>query len=459
MYLNHPLMNVNEIYDQLADKAKAEGWDIGSLQSFYRMTQQLPDPVTTFAKCGPRGLEALIKPPIFRDFSKYHVYEVLVGDQHIFDYAVMTEDGDVVRPQMFGWADFRSRYFSGFWPVMGNYDKYAVAFALREACRWGIPTMLYTDWGKPEGSGHIQSIRRQLDGFTAFCNWDDINEVGVPQKKAKPRNAQAKPIESWFYHALERPLMNRNLPGYCRRDRDEKRNEFITETLRKETRGQKLLPAQAFFEIVLATLEAWHNHVMVEEKIVPAEVFETGIHEAPIAHFDDATLDLIFLPAERRQVRNSMIQATVPGHGKVKWYAPELSALCRRGKKQSVEIRFDPYDPAYAYILDIESHEMICVAERDGRVDPHDMETVSDKIRHQNRLMKLWKEISTTLAKDVERRIQRISPYTKTAAEIAEIDTMREAKAVDAAALDRNIISLAQQRARLAQETAQTANQ
>lgn len=447
MLLSYPTMNVKEVYTQMEEKAQEEGWDIGSLQTFYRLTQQLPAPVTAYARCGARGMEALIKPAILRDFSKYHVYEVLVGDQHIFDYAVMTEDGSIIRPQMFAWADFRSRYFSGIWPVMGSYDKYAVGFALREACRWGIPKSLYTDWGKPEGSGHIQAIRRQLDGLTACMGWED-DATGLPQKKAKPRNAQAKPIESWFYHALERPLLNRHLPGYCRRDRDEKRNEFITENLRKETRGQKLLPAQAFFEIVLATFEAWHNHVMVEEKIVPAQVFEDGIHDAPIMHFDDATLDFLFLPAERRQVRNSTVQATIAGHGKVTWYAPELSALSRTGRrKETVELRFDPYDPEVAYILDIHTQQRICIAERWHKEDPHDMPVISEKIRQQNRLMKWWKNITTTLVKEVERKVHRISPYTQAATEIQDIDTMRNAKVINREAFDRKLISLAEERA------------
>ena len=38
----------------------------------------------------------------------------------IHGYTVFDDDGTPIRPQMFGWADFRSRYFSSIWPVMGK---------------------------------------------------------------------------------------------------------------------------------------------------------------------------------------------------------------------------------------------------------------------------------------------------------------------------------------------------
>ena len=77
-------------------------------------------------------------------------------------------------------------------------------------------------------------VRKPFLSFPSLKKRHDGDEEQIGHKKAKPRNAQAKPIESWFFHALENPLMQKNLPGYSRQDKkDEKRNEFIQATLRE----------------------------------------------------------------------------------------------------------------------------------------------------------------------------------------------------------------------------------
>ena len=156
---NNPRMDIKRAWAETAKEAEKRGWDVGSLASFYRKWKEVPDAVRMLARGGRRGLELGVKPAILRDFSMIRVYEILVGDQHIFDHTVLLDSGAAIRPQMFVWADFRSRYFSGVYPVLGNYDKYAVGFALREACRWGIPDSLCPDpppaerAHRPEGGG------------------------------------------------------------------------------------------------------------------------------------------------------------------------------------------------------------------------------------------------------------------------------------------------------------------
>ena len=438
----HPDMDVKRAYFETAEEAEKRGWEIGSLASFYRKWNEIPEAVRVLTCTGRRGLELMVKPAVLRDFSCYKVYEVLVGDQHIFDYTVFDDDGTPIRPQMFGWADFRSRYFSGVWPVMGNYDKYAVGFALREACRWGIPESLYTDWGRPERSDYVAHLRKQLSGYAAFKAMDGDEDL-IGHKKAKPRNAQAKPIESWFFHALESPLLQKKLPGYSRQDKkDEKRNEFIQATLREEIKDRKLLHARDFFEIVLQTIQEWHRHTMVEEKIQPGRCFLEGIRR-PLVRMDDRTLDFMFLPAAVRQVRNSQVEMTLPGFGKCRWYAPELSSLCRRGKGAKVEVRFNPYDRSVVHCLDLDSHELICTAEEWGKEDPHDMDAVVGKIRRQNELIKHWLELTKQLARP-DIKIHRFTPYAGAAAEVQEIATAREELVVNDAELDRKIIALAE---------------
>jgi hypothetical protein len=442
LLVNTPGRDVKNAYEELEMKAAEKGWEMGSLGSFYRAVRQLPQAVSILAHSGRRGLEAATKPPIRRDMTNVRVYDVLIGDQHIFDYVVLDDDGRPIRPQMFAWVDAKSRYFSGVWPVMGDYDKYAVGFALREACRYGLPRSLYNDWGKPEGSDYIAQLRRQLSGYSAFKDMGEDGAAGeLPQRKARPRNAQAKAIESYFFHAIENPLLQRGLPGYARRDGDDKKNEFIQGKLREAIKGKKLLHVRNFLDIVLDVLESWHRHVMTEDKTVPEEVFAGGITHLP--RLDDNTLDFICWPAAKRLVRNSLVSMTLPGFGKCEWYAPELSGFCRRGKKTHVEVRFNPYDASKVYVLDADTQKSICVAERWKATDPDDMDAVADKIRRQNQITKWWADAFKQLARP-EVKIHQFSPYQGAAAEIVEMEKSRADKeeiVVDRCALNQKLIS------------------
>lgn len=440
LLMNNPHMDVKQAYAELAIKAEDQGWETGSLQSFYRAVNQLPEAARLLTRAGKRGLEAVIKPAIRRDITCYQVYEELVGDQHIFDYTVVDDDGFMVRPQMFVWGDTRSRYLSGVWPVMGNYDKYAVGMALREACKWGIPQVLHTDWGKPECSKYVQQLRRQLSGYAAFkdsaVDWFGFSEE-VRQYRSKPRNAQAKPIESWFYHAFERPLMQMGLPGYSRREHsNEKENEFIQANLRKSIKGGKLLHAKEFFDIVLKVWSTWNTHIMTDQT-VPEQIFLDGITRKDIIRFPEQVLDFIFLPAERRKVNKSLVGITLPGYGKCQWYSPRLSGL--NGKH--VEVRYNPYEPEKVYILNAETQEMIDIAEQWKMIDPHDRNAMIDKIRRQNQILRYWIDSVNQLRK-TETKIHRLSPYAGAVGAIATLEEAREKLVVNRDEVDQKIINI-----------------
>ena len=439
LLMGNQFMDTKTAYNELAVEAANKGWEIGSLQSFYRAVSSLPDIARILTQRGKRGVEAIIKPAIYRDITAYGVYEELVGDQHIFDYIVLDADGEPIRPQMFMWGDTRSRYLTGIWPVMGNSDKYAVGLSLREACRWGIPQTLHTDWGKPECSKYIQQVRRQLAGFTAFQSgesWMSGELSELKQYKSKPRNAQAKPIESWFRHAIEKPLMQMGLPGYARRDQNEKRNEFIQSNLRSDIKKQNLLPATEFFEIVFKKVQQWNSHGM-SDKSIPEEVFMGGIEAANLYRFDDRSLDFMILPSEKRKVNKSLVGINIGGTV-IKWHSPALALM--NGK--AVEIRYNPYDIERAYILDINTHELIDIAQSWDKVDPHDKDAFVKKIRIQNALLKDLVNIGGQLASKTQTRIHKLTPYAAAAAEAVKLDSQREELVINSADVDSKIINL-----------------
>lgn len=447
LMIQNPRLGIRDCYLELANQAQQRGWEVGSEASWYRIVRQVPPTVWAYASGGQRALEALVMPPVQRDFTAYHVHEMLVGDQHIFDYIVLDDDGQPVRPNIFAWGDFRSRYFSGLWPVLGPYDKWAVGFALRESCKWGIPRCLYNDNGKPERSNYIAALRQQLSGYTAFQRW---GEDDIDQRYAKPRNAQAKPIESWFYHAVERPLMQKNLPGYARRDVDEKTNDRIQEMLREELKGRKLLHFKEFFEVFLSCMDQWHSHRMSEANIVPREEFMAGIATAPLVKLDEQTLDFLIFPSEGRLVRDSCVKMKLPGWGVCTWYAPELSGLCAHGHKSRVEVKYNPYDPSRAYVLDRDSTELICVAERWEKINPKDSSALGQKIRRQRQLIGWWKAIADDLSSKAQPKTIKLSPYTPAAREAQKQIDLRDEVVISRAAVQNRLIAVAQERAKKA---------
>ena len=107
-------------------------------------------------------------------------------------------------------------------------------------------------------------------------------------------------------------------------------------------------------------------------------------------------------------------------------------------------MRFNPYDASTVYVLDLETHKQICIAERWEKSNPFDKAEVSDKVRRQNQLLRYVIDINKQLAKP-EIKIHQLSPYEAAAAEIVSIEKGKEELVVNRAEIDRKIISLSKQ--------------
>ena len=59
-----------------------------------------------------------------------------------------------------------------------HYNRYTIGQALLNAVRWGLPSVLYTDWGKPEKSNYVTLLMEQLTGLGVA--------IKERLKKAKP---------------------------------------------------------------------------------------------------------------------------------------------------------------------------------------------------------------------------------------------------------------------------------
>lgn len=445
-YLGTPRIIIKDLYIKLKREALSNGWGIGSLPALYRIINSIPTPMVACAMGGKRALETRFMPKMRRDLSFYHVQEVIVGDQHIFDYVVIDDDGSTFVPEMYAWMDMRSRYWVGVSPSFGHYSSADIGLSLKEACKFGIPKVIYTDNGRPELSKYVTGLVAQLSGLTIKHDsidedndFDISTENSVRHSKARPRTPRAKIIESHFYHGMESLLMKRDLPGYRHRSFDEFENERINKELSQLKREGKLLHYKEFWQEVLSVIKEANQRTLTTENIIPEQYYFEHLPEAPLLRFDEETLDFIFLPSCRRRVRESSVQITLPGFGKCIYFSRDLGAWT--GKE--IEIRFNVYDNERIYALDPSSHKLIALPKLEREINPKDQEQVREKIRRNASFVREWIDQTQKYTKNLQRNYPvRLSPYTQTAGQASERKEADRTKRDTEIALDRTLINL-----------------
>ena len=130
--------------------------------------------------------------------------------------------------ELFCWLDVRTQLA---WASIAyqHYNRYTVGHSLLNAIKWGIPSFIYTDWGKPEKSKYITSLIDQVIGLGITV--EEIHHI-----TAQGRHPQAKPIEGWFGN-LDRAFKNARIPGYCKRLTDSRESELQQKELKELIRA------------------------------------------------------------------------------------------------------------------------------------------------------------------------------------------------------------------------------
>lgn len=212
----HSKINLKALYeDVLIIEAYRRNWRIGCKESAIWWYKKRATPaMLALQKGGLRALDNIL-PPILRDYSDLSPFEMLVGDQHRFDFWVVDDDtGKVFRPECFMWQDLRTRLIYGM-AFDHHYDAHLCGLALRIGMRvWGCFNAIYTDNGKPELSKYMMGIMSEIrslgmewkqteDAPLDILDIDDeeINPVVIApgtHKRAIVKNAKAKMIEGTF---------------------------------------------------------------------------------------------------------------------------------------------------------------------------------------------------------------------------------------------------------------------
>lgn len=410
----HRNISKEALYECLMIEANKRGWRIGSYRSaLWWFDKRVTPQLLALQRGGVRALDNTL-PPICRDYSDLKPFEILVGDQHRFDFWVMDDEtGEVFRPEGYFWQDLRTRCFYG-GAVAERYDSHLMGLALRIGLRrFGAFGSIYTDHGKPEESKYIMGVLKEMRALDlgieetfdipADVSGADPEEmicrIMLPgdHRKAIVRNAKAKMIESTF-NSLEKIFRNQlRLSGNVKRlaalqeewEIDEKEAETLA-------RAGKLL---TFKEFVLAAYRALdfyndqkdHRGVLREWLWDPKPKKATPMQCLRMCYTQDGwrprrlpedAIELAFLPRAKRAVDKGRIIFRKEHY--------EHEALMSLDVGERVEIRFDPLDQFWLLVL--HRGKFLCRAEPIEYSSMRDRELAERKIGEKAKRRRMFTE-------------------------------------------------------------------
>ena len=389
-------------YDILVPHARKEGWIIGGYESALGWyNKKCTFPMEQYSRGGYRALDNAL-PAVLRSYSDLLPFEILVGDQHRFDFWVMCEQtGVVFRPEGFFWQDLRTRLFYG-GAVDKKYDSQLIGLALRIGIRrFGAFGSIYTDHGKPELSRYIMGVlaamtalglsaERTIDGdLDVPKNPELVNPCAIlpgTHKKAIVRNAKAKMIEGAFskFEGVLRDHMR--VPGYVKRlnDSQEEQDRAHGIAMSLARAGKLLTPTEFALKMYRAmdycNIEKAHRGVLKEWGWMPKPktatptdclraCFTNGWRPRWLRPED---IDMVFLARADRGGR-------VVDRGRLSFNNQlyEHDALIRLHKVR-VDVRYDCMDPEW--VLCFKDGEFICRARPVEYSSMKDQDLASRKI-------------------------------------------------------------------------------
>lgn len=366
----HRKIDVRALYeDALLIEAGRRGWDIGCYASAVWWRRKKATPLfLAMQNGGMRALDNML-PPVLRDYSDLAPFEMLVGDQHRFDFWVVDDDtGAVFRPECFLWQDLRTRIIYGM-AFDRHYDAHLCGLALRVGIHiFGCFNSIYTDNGKPELSKYMMGILSAIRSLGMEWNLTedapmDVLDVDPEEvdpvvarvaagthKKAIVKNAKAKMAEGTF-SVFENILRSRfRVAGSVKRLTDDPNTQDMDhEEAMKLAKENKLLLASEFYLTCYRAADYYnrekvHRGVRKEWAWKPKPAEATPYECLMACYADgwrprwisDEAADHIFLKRQSRTVQLGRI--TIDGE------VYEHDALLGLPKSQRVDCRFNPLE-------------------------------------------------------------------------------------------------------------------
>lgn len=401
-------------YRIICIEAQKNGWKVGSEISAYKYLNEVHKLLKAYTKGGVRALDNIFY--IARDLTVLNPFEVIVGDQHIFDFWVINDNGEKIRPQCYAWLDMRTRLPYGIAFEQGPYNFRTVARALRAGImRFGRFKSTYNDNGRPEISGKINGLITALQ--TLGMKYTDEAELYKTQngkyaiedengnvveiaetceawhKKnrrifAAVKNAKTKPIER-FFSTLEQLLADRLLPGAVKNlNASAPEDEKTSARLEWQEKNGFLLTFNEFVEHTMQALEVYENRIHSALKISPREEMEKAVKQEGFKpdFIEPASAAYLFMEPVTRKVRNARITAC----GLI-FKGPDLTPeMVKKNRNNlagldglTVEVRIDPDNPeAGAFAIDPRDKQAILLMP-EAKINPLDEAQVQTAIEQK----------------------------------------------------------------------------
>ncbi len=410
----HRKITLKSLYEQFEKIAEERGWRHGTYESARLIINKLPAPLFAYRDGGVRGLDNAL-PPIRRRYEDLEPFEIIVGDQHRFDFWVCDDDDPAItfRPEGYIWQDLCTRNIYGF-SIGKKYNAQMIGHALWVGLKtFGRFKCVYTDNGRPETSKYILDRKRDLTslGMDHAYTKDDIEappgggvlaDLGAGQRLAIVRNAKAKMIESTF-RTLEQILRDRGIPGYVHElGGNPEKNEIDDKEIARLAGSGRLLTLSEFLYELIQTLDYYNrdrNHRGLQDQVM-RESGKRPPHMTPRLYLanrilehgwrptflSERSLDLVFLTRTTRKVQHGRVQ--------INYHLYEAEELVNLPNGTPVELRYDPMDMDRPVIV-IHNGKYLCDAtpvEFSSMVDSElTKKKIEEKRRLKNKFIEAWR--------------------------------------------------------------------
>lgn len=362
-------------YNKTVSKAEKEGWQYGSEQSAYIHLRDINAALPMYAHGGRRALDNMFW--IARDLESLDPFEVIVGDQHRFDFWCVDEDKTVFRPECYLWLDMRTRLVYGL-----AFDRHYNTGTVLNALKTGLSIFgkfgsTYNDNGSAEKSARADLVIENLQ--TYGMRWSDTaelykdkdgrfvitdeqdNVVQVCETRtewykrnrrifARVKNAKTKPIER-FFSTLEQILLDDCLPGYIKEmGMSAPEEEEAKRRLDWQRAHNYVLTYQDFINAVAQAVDKYNNRIHATLKCSPLQALKSAVDAGFCQTYIDPS-DIAYLFFDRKYcvVHGDRIRLDN------EWYiGPDATTeliLQNRGtlvglSRKKIEVRYDPENPA-----------------------------------------------------------------------------------------------------------------
>lgn len=332
---------VESCVDIVADEL---GMSLPSAATFRRqIKKQIPLIVRDYYRLGKKYYDDNHAPYNPRDYSVYHSNDWWIADHHVFDVAILTPDGKVVRPWLSAWEDLSSRMIVGYALNYVDPNSDIVLDSFARACyAHGLPDNIKIDNGK------------DYKAYDLFCSSFPMavcNEMRINVSCALPYNAKAKPIERLF-GTLEKRYC-KHLPQYLSNDpktrpaKMKKRNTQLT---------HEAMPWDEFKEFVSNLVMTYNTtaHSSLGGK-TPLETYKNGFVNGARVVMGEAALNMFLMRTTKLlKVGRNGVRVPAIGH-----YFDCDALNLHRG--ESVYIRYNSDDVSRVYVF-TENDDFLCIA-------------------------------------------------------------------------------------------------